>query len=99
MEESIHRFNVMLGVNESDEKTKECMNEVFGTSNDESDKSDATESVEIQGDEVDTNDNSVEINTNSNKHPKVSVLWSMMVCTLLFAASHSYNCAKKMCVV
>jgi hypothetical protein len=80
MEESFHRFNVMLGVNESDEKTKECMNEVFGTNNGESDKSNANEPVEARGDEGDKNDNSVEINTNSNKHPKVSVLWCATYC-------------------
>lgn len=72
MEESVHRFNVMLGVDESDEKAKECMSEVFGTSKDESDKS---EGQGDEGDEGDEKESAVEINTNSNKHPKVSVLY------------------------
>ena len=65
MEESIYRFNVMLGVDESDAKNKECMNELFGTTKDEGDKSNEADAAETE--------NAVEINTNSNKHPKVSV--------------------------
>jgi len=72
MEESVHRFNVMLGVDESDDKTKECMTEVFGTTKDESDKSgEEVDSVESQGDGGDEEENTVEINTNSNKHPQI----------------------------
>ncbi|KAL7494278.1 hypothetical protein ACHAWT_002979 [Skeletonema menzelii] len=71
MEESVHRFNVMLGVDESDAKTKECMHELFGTTEDEGDKSDEADSSETQGDEGDEQENAVEINTNSNKHPKI----------------------------
>ena len=56
------------------------MNEVFGTTKDEGDKSDEVDSVEAQGDEGDEKDDGVEINTNSNKHPKVSVLLSLMYC-------------------
>ena len=79
MKESVHRFNVMLGVNESDAKTKECMIEVFGTGDETSDEEESQEesqeeSVETEGDEGDENENAVVIiNTNSNKHPKVSV--------------------------
>lgn len=58
MEESIHRFNIMMGVDESAEKTMGCMQEVFGND-------DKTSS------EVKEEDDTAEINTNSNKHPKV----------------------------
>lgn len=84
MEESIHRFNVILGVDESDDKAKECMSEVFGTSA----KSDeVVDSVESQGDGGDVKENTVEINTNSNKHPKVSVLFEMILATFIHIIS------------
>ena len=89
MEESIHRFNIMLGVDEEDEKSQECLDEAFGSSDGEEHKSDEKEPLEDQTDEGDTNDTSVEINTNSNKHPKVSCfVFELDHCMYLLTTVH-----------
>ena len=36
MEESVHRFNIVLGIDESLENNRQCMNEYFGKSKDKS---------------------------------------------------------------
>lgn len=72
MEESIRRFNVILGMDESNEKNEMCMEQFFGThenekaSNESEEKHDAEESNRNIEDKAKSSNN-----MNSNSHPKV----------------------------
>jgi hypothetical protein len=65
MEESIRRFNVALGVDGEDERSRECMVEFFGEKHTEEEE-DAANGVGEEKTLANTD------NKNSNHHPKVS---------------------------
>ena len=72
MNESIRRFNIVLGVDEHNERGEQCMKEfnLFGEQHAGSEG--VSLSAERQLSEVDTN--------NSNGHPKVRMLVSLVPC-------------------
>jgi hypothetical protein len=65
MEESVRRFNIVLGLNMDEERNRACMVEFF--------PEDATP-VEEEVEERETEKTSATDQSNSNKHPNVSVM-------------------------